>query len=95
MSELTFNDGVLKFITDISNKFGDDLVYSLALQNNNLFFIVTAQPTVTNKKFDLENSERAMFLIDKNEYDSTQDEIVEQLTKQISSYLILDPIVLQ
>lgn len=86
MSELKFKDGAMKFINDISERVGTDLIYSLALDNNRWFFIVAADPAVTQKGFDTETG-RIMFLIHTEDYESTQEDLIDQLVTQINSHV--------
>jgi hypothetical protein len=85
---LTFDGGAFKFINDLSNAAGDDLIYSLALENGNLFMCVTAYPSMTKKRFDTGN-ERLLFLINPDEYSFTQDKMVSKLAEMIAEHVTL------
>lgn len=66
---------------DLAETAGKDLIYSLAYENDNLFLCVTAYPSMTKKRFvnhdnTADGDLRAVFLVDENDFDTTQDELV-------------------
>ena len=81
-----FKNKGLSFITELANKNGHDLIYSLALEAGNVFVIVAAHPSMTKKRWTTEN-ERLMFLIDESEYEMNQDELINDLTKRIEAHM--------
>jgi hypothetical protein len=81
-------DGALGFMEQLAESAGDDLVYSLALENGNMFMCVTAFPSLTKKRFDInDDGLRAVFHLPEEDFKLTQDALVEKLTGQINAHL--------
>ena len=81
-------DGALGFMEQLSESAGDDLVYSLALERGNMFMCVTAFPSLTKKRFDVnDDGMRAVFHLPEEDFKLTQDELVEKLTAQIKEHM--------
>ena len=82
------DEGAFKFMIDLANAGGDDLVYSLALERGNMFMCVTAFPSMTKKRFDTsEDGMRAVFLLDTEEYGESQSDMVNSLVKLINNHI--------
>ena len=89
MTDLTFNEGAGKFMQDLVDKCGDDLIYSLAYEAGNLFLCVTAHNTLTEKEFNNGNI-RAVFKIEDNELAVPQDEMADTLSKLVNDMIVTE-----
>lgn len=88
MSKVKFKDGAGDFIKKLAKKIGDDLIYSLALENGNFIMCVTAHPSMTTKRFLTESEMRLLFLIDEDDFNLPQDELIENMAAQIQHNLV-------
>jgi hypothetical protein len=92
--KISCGDGAFGFMEDLSKSAGEDLVYSLALEDGNMFMCVTAFPSLTKKRFDVsDEGMRAVFYIDEDDFKLSQNEMVEKMTTLINDhiYYVDDP----
>lgn len=89
MSELSFNEGAGKFMSDLVERCGDDLIYSLAYEDGNLFLCVTAHEMLTDKEFNNGNI-RVVFKIEDNELNIAQDEMAETLSNLVNDMIVTE-----
>lgn len=87
MSDLSFADGAGKFINQLVEKCGDDLIYSLAYEDGNWFLCVTAHNTLTEKEFNNGNI-RVLFQIAQEEMGLSQDEMVNDLARMVNEMIV-------
>jgi hypothetical protein len=89
MNDLTFGEGAGKFMGDLVEKCGDDLIYSLAYEDGNLFLCVTAHEMLTDKEFN-NGSMRVTFRIEHNELGILQDEMVDTLSSLVNDMIVTE-----